>query len=237
MWLLLLACGPSSLDEAHAYTDIERLVQGGALDGVTELRLADRGLGPELAELLAEHPREVLDLSGNLVGARGAVALAGMDSLVELRLGPGRAYIDGNGLQDAGAAALAAGELDQLKVLDLTKNRLGPDAGAALASGLPALEKLVLDSNALLDEGATALAARPIDTLYVGWNGVGDDGAKALAQGRYTTLMLAHNDIGPEGAAALAGTADLETLYLAGNDPGDAVDALAEKLGDGLRLE
>ncbi|MCP4808158.1 MAG: hypothetical protein GY913_31120 [Proteobacteria bacterium] len=239
MWLLLLGCGPSTLGEATRYDDIRRLVEDGALVGQTELTLVDRGLGPEIGELLLEHGRELeeLDLTGNLVGTRGAVALAQLGALKELRLGPGRAYIDGNGLQDAGVAALVAGELDQLQVLDLTRNRLGPESGASLATGLPALEKLVLDSNALRDEGATALAARPLDTLHLGWNGVGDAGAISLSGGRYETLLLASNDIGPTGAAALAATEGLETLYLSGNEPGDAATLLSETLGDGLRLE
>ncbi len=123
MWLLLLGCGPSTLGEATRYDDIRRLVEDGALVGQTELTLVDRGLGPEIGELLLEHGRELeeLDLTGNLVGTRGAVALAQLGALKELRLGPGRAYIDGNGLQDAGVAALVAGELDQLQVLARTR--------------------------------------------------------------------------------------------------------------------
>ncbi len=243
MLLLLLACGPSSLDEATRYDDIARLIEGGALSGRTELALRDRGLGPELGELIAGSPNELveLDLRGNLLGPRGAMALAESSELGDLEtliLAPGRVYTEGNRVGDAGAIALTeSSTLVALRKLDLTRNELGPKAAAALAEGPPALRVLILDSNALGDAGAEALAGRELDTLHVGWNGIGDEGAAALADGSFTTLMLAKNDLGQAGADALAeGLTKTETLYLGGNAIAET-GRLRERFGEGLHLE
>ena len=243
MLLLLLACGPSTLEEATRYDDIARLVGEGALNGRTELALRDRGLGPELAELLAQTPNELveLDLRGNLVGPRGASALAESSELGQLEvlvLAPGRAYTDGNRLGDAGAQALAASTtLGSLKKLDLTKNGLGPKSAEALADALPQVQSLILDSNALGDAGAAHFAGAERETLYLGWNGIGDEGATALASGRFETLLLAHNELGQAGADALVeGLPATTTLYLGGNEIPDT-SGLEARFGEGLRLE
>ena len=243
MLLLLLACGPSSLDEATRYDDISRLIEGGALSGRTGLALRDRGLGPELAELIASTPNDLveLDLRGNLIGTRGAMALANsseLSGLETLILAPGRVYVDGNRIGDAGVVSLAESSgLGALTKLDLTKNELGPKAGASLGWGPPALTTLILDSNALGDAGAGGVSTRELDTLHLGWNGVTDDGAIALASGSFTTLLLAHNEIGQAGADALAaGLPKTGTLYLAGNGIPDT-SGLEDRFGAGLRLE
>lgn len=253
--LLLAACGPSDFDQATTLPQVQELIAKGKLKDREELLLRDLGLGPDLAKSIASSPDaaslRVLDLRGNGIGPHGAAALAESENLAALEalyLPPGRSHIEGNRVGDEGAQALfASSELSSLQILDLSQNSLGPQSPVALAKGgLPQLRELVLDSNALGDEGAAYLAAqsRDLERLQLGWNGVGDLGANALAHGpllqHAKVLLLSSNDIGPAGAVALSSgpsLGELEALYLSGNKVDAAGEALlAARFGEALKL-
>lgn len=254
-FLLFVACGPSDFDQATTLPEVQELIAAGKLQGREELLLRDLGFGPDLAKSIASSPDaqslKVLDLRGNGIGPHGAAALAEskhLSALEELYLPPGRSHIEGNRVGDEGAQALlASSTLSSLKILDLSQNNLGPQSPVALAKGgLPQLQELVLDSNALGDEGASYLAAqaRDLERLQLGWNGVGDLGANALAYGpllkHSKVLLLSSNDIGPAGAAALAAgpsLGELEALYLSGNKVDAAGESLLEaRFGEALKM-
>lgn len=253
MWMLLLACGPRSLDHATDYTDIERLIAAGDLQGRQTLALRDLGLGAELARVIVESPDAQglleLDLSGNLLGPPGATLLAEAETLSNLQvldLGQGRLYPDGNRVRDDGAADLLnSTTLTSLHTLDLSKNSLTADVGAVVtgSTGLPALTTLILDSNALYDAGAIGLGApteRRLTRLDAGWNGIGDPGAQALTTApllqHTTVLLLSSNEI---SQGNLAGSwSPLEALYLSGNPlTPEATDQLQGRFGDALKLD
>ena len=98
---------------------------------------------------------EALDLSDNRVGAEGAAALArgALPALRSLRL-------RGTPPQDEGVAALVgAGFFPELRSLALGANNLGPNAALAIAAG-PSENLRVLDlsDNRVGDRGAVGLA-------------------------------------------------------------------------------
>lgn len=133
---------------------------------------------------------------------------------------------DGN-LQSQGleflANALARGDAPRLRWLDVSDNKVtAPDALAAvsraLTSPLCTLRRLDLSVNAIVDEGAEALAAGlrepgPLKILWIGFCGIGPRGAKAIAdalmveggQGAGLTHMdVQCNKLGVEGSLAMA---------------------------------
>jgi hypothetical protein len=193
--------------------------------------------GAALAALLPGLPPSVTRLSlgaGSSAGSGEAAGAALAAALAAPRCGLRELNLAGCGLGDAGGAALAAAlaRNESLTELDLSSNKLGPRAAAALGVALrrphPALSALGLGGNALGDEGAHSLA----EAL----RGAGP--ACALR-----TLTLDSNAIGPgRGARALAGAlrepgCPLAALSLRGNPVGDAgVRLLAAALEDNACL-
>ena len=124
-----------------------------------------------------------------------------------------------NGIEDAGAAALAEAcrLLPRLNKLNLAKNRIRDVGATALPEAcrhLPQLETLNLSENRIKDAGAAAIAEAcrllpKLKELYVNNNKIGDAGAAALAEAcrhlpRLEKLSLHSNRIRDAGAAALA---------------------------------
>ena len=149
--MLLVACGPSTPDEATTVSQLEKF----DLSATTELSIRDRGFGPEVAASLVEHATslKVLDASGNLLGATGATTLASL-SLESLDLGPGRVWIEGNRIGSKGARGLLASPDGTLVELDLSKNQIHADAFEVVTHPLVTL---IVDSNDLGDEGCIAI--------------------------------------------------------------------------------
>ena len=119
--------------------------------------------------------------------------------------------LESNRIRDAGAQALASGNLAALTSLVLGYNSIGAAGAQALASGnLAALTSLVLGYNSIGDAGAQALASgnlSALTSLVLGFNSIGAAGAHALASGNLsalTSLVLYNNSIGAAGAQALA---------------------------------
>ncbi|MEO1272124.1 MAG: hypothetical protein AAFX99_28855 [Myxococcota bacterium] len=179
---------------------------------------------------LAYSPRMVhlsrLDLSGNLVGAAGALVIAQSSyfrNLTTLRL---NACAIGNG----GAQALAQSPyLHRLTTLELQTNGLTDDGVGALvqSSKLRGLSVLDLSYNAIGTQGAEALAQSPcmqtLTTLKLRSNLLGSRGVHALARSPYltklNTLDLEDNMLHDEGAKALSTLNQLhvQTLNLGAN--------------------
>eukprot|EP00521_Asterionellopsis_glacialis_P011553 CAMPEP_0195306190 /NCGR_PEP_ID=MMETSP0707-20130614/37074_1 /TAXON_ID=33640 /ORGANISM="Asterionellopsis glacialis, Strain CCMP134" /LENGTH=525 /DNA_ID=CAMNT_0040370401 /DNA_START=562 /DNA_END=2139 /DNA_ORIENTATION=- len=159
---------------------------------------------------------ESLDLTENKIGEVGvqtlAKAFAATNGLQELSLSR-------NQLGSQGATLLcqeALSNCPQLRKLNLSKNKIGPPAGGALAENLPSsLQILDLSHNLLGDEGIQSLmkmitlndntndttatttattaswGLRGITKLDVSCNGIGDVGAIALASGlQHTATQL-----------------------------------------------
>jgi uncharacterized protein (TIGR02996 family) len=138
-------------------------------------------------------------------------------------------------IEEEGAVELfASPHLTSLRELDLTSNRLGPDAVAALlGSSLTGLTRLGLGHNALDDPEAEALAASPnlarLTELGLEHNKIGDLGVTALATSPYLSSLrvfrLGCNRVRDRGAQALASSpnlAGLRHLSLWNNPIGDA---------------
>jgi uncharacterized protein (TIGR02996 family) len=140
-----------------------------------------------------------------------------------------------------GVRALAdSPHLANLRVLDLSRLRLGPAALAALVwgSGLPRLEELIWPDNRCRDGGLRALAESPLlhrlITLRLGRNNLTAEGAAALADwpGPLPLRVLdlgnppnlpRRNAIGDAGLAALLrgpALSNLRSLLVPGNDVG-----------------
>ena len=132
------------------------------MSGVEELDLSDNPLGFDGASALAAArlPRlRALHLTRTRPGDAGVVALAESDLMAGLRA----LYLGGNNLSPTVGTLGAWGAPRNLRVLDLTENRLG-DAGAAALADSPHLRGLIhldLAQNTLEDAGAEALAASP----------------------------------------------------------------------------
>jgi Ran GTPase-activating protein (RanGAP) involved in mRNA processing and transport len=135
--------------------------------------------------------------------------------------------LDGNGLTDVSASALASavkkGAFHALSTLSLGHNRLSADGLRELcrssrrAGGVfGRLRELYLHHNGFGDEGAQALATelgkgalKGLYALYLGANKIGDDGCRSLCNaaraGALQTLNCLHlyqNNITREGAVA-----------------------------------
>ena len=132
----------------------------------------------------------------------------------------------------------------RLQSLDLSGNHLSPEDNVAQAlPQLTQLRVLNLSANRLLSNGAEALAATfqnmpNLKTLNLSHNLIGQDGARALARGlpqlkQLLELNLCFNELRGGGAETLAATfpylTKLETLSLSGNEFGSGnARALAE---------
>ena len=104
-----------------------------------------------------------------------------------------------------------------LRVLDLSNNRIGPEAITALAPHLmdfPSLKQLVLDNNRIGDDGAKTLFSylqhcNNLQELSLANNGIGSDGCMELAANLHhctllRTLDFRKNDISRKAAHAIA---------------------------------
>jgi uncharacterized protein (TIGR02996 family) len=147
-----------------------------------------------------------LDLSGNEIGDRGVIALAGSPRLAGLVV----LHLGWNSTGPTGARALA----DSPHLRSLTRLSLG------------------MGRTTLGDEGATALAASPhlrrLAWLHLGGCGLSDAAAEALAASLHLSglraLHLNHNGLGDDALLALAGSpslAGLEELNLMYNRVGN----------------
>jgi uncharacterized protein (TIGR02996 family) len=93
-----------------------------------------------------------------------------------------------NNITDAGAAALAAAPLDQLEVLVLANNGIGPEGAEALARPrqFPGLTSLDLYRNFIGDRGAAAFLASTglpvLTSLRTSFNGIGPEFQAALRE-------------------------------------------------------
>eukprot|EP01062_Namystynia_karyoxenos_P072124 TRINITY_DN6801_c0_g2_i4.p1 TRINITY_DN6801_c0_g2~~TRINITY_DN6801_c0_g2_i4.p1 ORF type:complete len:1036 (+),score=284.65 TRINITY_DN6801_c0_g2_i4:77-3109(+) len=204
------------------------LLENGVL---AALNLACCGLGQRGARLLAPGlgccSLQEVDLSRNAIGPDGGVAvatgLAPCSALRALRL-------RGNAMRDKGVAAVAGAAREPLETLDLGENdftAVGLRAVAPLASQLPTLRDLNLDSNAITQEisdvdgymvpvqrwgGLQQLAAALKDApalcaLSMRHCGLDAGGSKVLvdclAAPELTSLSLGGNPLGAAGASAL----------------------------------
>ncbi len=127
---------------------------------LSQTQLEDEGT-IELARASLPGLRE-LDLASDRIGQAGAAALASVAWPIE------RLLLSGNPIGDKGAAALAKSALPRtLRVLELHSCELTDKGVAALASASwPALEHLVLSSNAIGAAGAKALGGAAMPALH-----------------------------------------------------------------------
>jgi uncharacterized protein (TIGR02996 family) len=125
---------------------VTKLAKSKHLRGLRGLILGGNALGDDAAVVIAERlgDLELLDLSDNQIGARGAAAIAKMTRLEGLDL-------HANLLGDDGYAALAKGSLPSLRRLCLGRNGAGDEGLVAFAGGpfVPALRQLGLGILAL----------------------------------------------------------------------------------------
>jgi uncharacterized protein (TIGR02996 family) len=164
---------------------VEALVSSHAMDTVEELDLGDNNLGPDGVAALARGRLPALRslrLARTRPDQGGLSALAGSVSFPELR----SLSLAGNVLGPHVVGALASAPVKNLRVLDLSGNRVG-DPGVLRLAGSPRLRNLlVLDLSEAL---------------------VGSEGAEALADSPHLAgllhLNLAGNPIGPSAADRL----------------------------------
>jgi uncharacterized protein (TIGR02996 family) len=173
----------------------------------------------------------------NNITAHGLAALVASPHLGKLRT----LLAFGNKFGDAGAKALASGNLTNLTKLVISSNEIGLRGAAALAASTSLTRLAVLDlaGNEIGTRGAEALARSTtlvnLTTLNVSHNRMGARGAQALAASpslaRLTELEVWGNAIGNAGAIAFASSptlANLTHLVLNDNDIGEeGVVALA----------
>ncbi len=169
-----------------------------------------------------------LDQSESEIGIRGAVALAGAESLTGLEeLG-----LDNQGVYDEGAATLfQSRRLATLTHLNLRENGLTDRAARCLSNAADwELRSLNLWGNHLTNRGVAALAdahhLAGLETLQLNFNPLGLAAAPALAQARFADrlrfLGVYDCQLGDQALAELFGAAfpRLEELHAGGNPLG-----------------
>ena len=180
-------------------------------------RISDPG-AVAIGEMLSMNVKlERLYLWSNRIRAKGAVAIAqGLASNSKSKLES--LYLDSNDMGDGGAKAIAdmlakrhrmtelglrdvgmttegaiavfrgVGESSRVETLDVSKNNIGPDAGAAIRDMLLAstkMKRLDLSENRLGDQGTKVIAAAlkknsSLQALWLHDNDIGDEGIHAL---------------------------------------------------------
>jgi uncharacterized protein (TIGR02996 family) len=141
------------------------------------------------------------------------------------RLGPGlsRLSLRQADLDDEGCAVLArSGVLSGLKLLDLSRNRIGPDGVRSLLGGLSAGTQLVLDETSLDSAAFEALVASPTFAWTSrfgtgsGEPAVGEAGALQLASSPYArgliSLVLSRQGLTERAVTALFTSPHLRVL-------------------------
>lgn len=151
-----------------------------------------------------------LDITGNLIGDKGAILLATIANLTSLNAECIRA-------SNSGAIALASHR--KLKNLNLSQNMLGDEAAKAFATNF-VLKSLNLGGTQLTDSGACLFAQNDtLTSLNLTETLITDEGVVALAQNRaLISLRLTGNQLGDKSAIALAGHPALTTLALCYNN-------------------
>jgi uncharacterized protein (TIGR02996 family) len=198
-----------------------------------KLELNGNALTAEMVRALARAPVlasvEDLDLGNNNLGDRGVASLARSMYLSGLR----RLSLNSNRLGPDACRALGAGNLEQLRSLNVRTNTIGDEGLLQLAQGraLGNLTGLHASYNRITSRGALWLAeAFPasLAVLDLSWNFIGDAGLRALASAaapHLTALDLGYCEVGDQGVVALAASptfAQLRTLNLGSNHVGDA---------------
>jgi serine/threonine protein kinase/hemoglobin-like flavoprotein/Ran GTPase-activating protein (RanGAP) involved in mRNA processing and transport len=265
LWFLARALDLSRRGLTDA--DLVRLSRNPALATLRQLNLSGNEIGPEGVQALASSPYvsglERLDLRGNRIGPDGVESLARSPHLRRLRflgLAGNRIGVRGlqalgqralrlhhldladNDLRTEGAEILAQGAGQELRVLNLRGNLLGPDGAAVLAVSAPPthLRDLDLACNAIGPGGAASLAVSKnlsqLRRLNLAQNNLGRQGLQLLLASSglesLEVLDLSSNVLGPNGAMALASSPlarRLRVLEIADNRIEDA--GLAALLG------
>lgn len=204
----LLAARRAELSAAHQHAWFpaalaERRVRRGFLEAVT----GDLDQLAAAARLFATEPVvevAVTDLDEDSIDALLAAAWLPRVRHLILR----------GAIGDDGFARLAAARpAKNLRALNVSGNELGPDAMAALTTGLPRCRHLVLTANPLGDEGVALLASwgavASLESLYLSACGVSAASLGALlGDGTFAhldKLCLSDNDeLGDEAAEAIA---------------------------------
>lgn len=180
----------------------------GASSTLTDLRMAEAGLGATSAAALARVLAPPTPASPDPMGApgfaRGTVLESGAVSLGKTEdggeEGGGQGREEGlNAAEAATGTTHAVRRLLLLKNLDLSKNELGTGGTEELA-------------DALCRGGAPQL-----ESLSMGYNGVGDEGAAALgraAQGGLRVLDLSGNALSGAGISAVVSAPGLREAKL-----------------------
>ncbi|GIQ86062.1 diphthamide synthesis DPH1/DPH2, partial [Kipferlia bialata] len=193
------------------------------LPNLEVLTLQETGLDAECVSMLKGPLTAIsltlrsLDLSGNDIGTKGGVALAGyLPGLLQLeRLVLNDCNLGGGGV---GAVARALPELKCLSHLSLGLNHMGVQGVGELVSGLVGVRKtlteLILFGNNLQRLGIETLGAalstlRQLHWLDLGDNALGREGLTVLCPllsrlTGLTTLSLSRNNIDPLGSCQLA---------------------------------
>jgi Ran GTPase-activating protein (RanGAP) involved in mRNA processing and transport len=186
---------------------------------------------PVFAEL------DTLSVTACGIGDRGARALGESPFMPRLH----RLRVQDNAFGAEGAVAILSVHGLPWTHLDLSSNRLGPDAIPAFvaAQRLGKPMNLSLDACGLGDGDAAALAGAKhlgeLRSLSMRRNHVGDGGARALAEApmvKLTNLSLMSNAIGSAGALALLRSPHLGRLEFLDLDDNDFSDDTFEAAPD-----
>jgi len=203
--------------------DLSLLASTAALPSLTHLFLSSRDLTPQGVRLLGEArglpALRHLTIGWTHYGDEGnAAALAGSPLLARLdTLDVSWTVFD----RQAALGLSQSKHLGQLRRLDLTQCRVGPEEAQMLSRAhFERLSELKLMNGKIGPKGLAALARAPwlggLTNLDLEGCEVGPEGAKALAGStalsNLRSLNLDRNQIGPDGARALADSTVLSRL-------------------------
>lgn len=224
---------------------VKWLVSSKHLRGLRELSLINNrismGGGLALSKAATFSHLRNLCLKDNNLGPVGIEALLSTSMLPALQ----SLDLSGNKLGQEGATALTAIEQTSLMTLNLSKCDIGLEGARILANAkLHSLQELLLEENALRDEGIEAFSIaegyQQLNRLDLSSNSLGDESINALLQAPFfaqlQTLSLKLNVIGNQGLQAIAKNLSherfgwrLKQLDLSYNEIGDeGVKALSQ---------